>query len=74
MLKNNLLLLLCVLAIVVIVLKVSPFKVELFDADVMKSNGWTQYTKPNYYGFGTWGYHYGDPYYYRKGEELTYED
>lgn len=26
---------------------------------------WVQYKYPHYYGLGTWGYHYGEPYYYR---------
>lgn len=47
---------------------------EHFDSVLMTSNGWTQYIKPNYYGRGSWGYQYGDPFYYRKGEHLAYED
>jgi hypothetical protein len=26
---------------------------------------WDLFTKPNYYGIGTWGYHYGEPFYWR---------
>jgi hypothetical protein len=26
---------------------------------------WKKYKKPNYYGFGGWGYQYGEPYYCR---------
>lgn len=28
-------------------------------------NDWRIFKKPNYYGFGTWGYHYGEPFYWR---------
>jgi hypothetical protein len=30
-----------------------------------ENNNLQQFVKPNYYGIGTWGYHYGEPYYYR---------
>ena len=29
-------------------------------------NDWRVFKKPNYYGQGSWGYHYGEPFYYRQ--------
>ena len=30
-----------------------------------KGGKWELFKKPNYYGLGTWGYHYGEPFYWR---------
>lgn len=35
------------------------------DFTVAKDGEWHLFKKPNYYGLGTWGYHYEEPFYWR---------
>ena len=41
---------------------------DTFEGEIGKGDNnavggiWKKYKKPNYYGFGGWGYHYGEPY------------
>jgi hypothetical protein len=44
-------------------------KDEILDTKDTKGEKWDKFVKPNYYGIGTWGYHYGEPYYYRNVKE-----
>ena len=80
--KKTVLFLILVVALWIILKLTVTKSIELFapyteDPYVLPggSDGWTKYTKPNYYGwgtFGTFGRHYGHPYYFRKGDTQMY--